>query len=216
MDNDTVEEAASDVESVYQEPDLKRDVIEPLVDERMRQEVHEVMDVEKMKEEEERKVKKMKEEEERQMMDEAIVKRLEEYGFADTVIPFLPLIMTPMNKNPVNNHWSFDKWDCDEECSFFFTKVKGMTYNTVVHDVKRVITSPLFPEKTPDSLTVVYGGKEYYFNPEAFNPHRNPKVSCSQLRKYIKQVQLQQVMLCIGSIELRLPHLHLFQFCLLS
>ena len=112
--------------------------------------------------------------------EEAVKEQLLSFGFAESVLPFLPLKMTLLGRKPVNNHWVFDKWECDEDCRLYSTMVDGVEYNTTVHDVKRTITSPLCSLKTANSLTVLYGGKEYYIIP--------PGKSCRVLRKQIARV----------------------------
>ena len=109
-----------------------------------------------------------------------VKEQLLSFGFAESVLPFLPLKMTLSGRKPVNNHWVFDKWECDEDCRCYSTMVDGVEYNTTVHDVKRTITSPLCSLKTANSLTVLYGGKEYYIIP--------PGKSCRVLRKQIARV----------------------------
>ena len=112
--------------------------------------------------------------------EETAKEQLLSFGFAESVLPFLPLKMTLLGRKPVSNHWVFEKWQCDEDCRLYSTMVDGVEYNTTVHDVKRTITSPLRSSKTADSLTVVYGGKEYYIIP--------PGNSCRVLRKQIAKV----------------------------
>lgn len=112
--------------------------------------------------------------------EEAAKEQLLSFGFAESVLPFLPLKMTLSGRKPVNNHWVFEKWQCDEDCRLYSTMVDGVEYNTTVHDVKRTITSPLCSLKTANSLTVLYGGKEYYIIP--------PGKSCRVLRKQIANV----------------------------
>lgn len=112
--------------------------------------------------------------------EETAKEQLLSFGFAESVLPFLPLKMTLLGRKPVSNHWVFEKWQCDEDCRLYSTMVDGMEYNTTVHDVKRTVTSPLCSSKTADSLTVVYGGKEYYIIP--------PGNSCRVLRKQIAKV----------------------------
>ena len=112
--------------------------------------------------------------------EEAVKEQLLSFGFTESVLPFLPLNMTLLVRKPVNNHWVFEKWECDEDCRLYSTMVDGVEYNTTVHDVKRTITSPLCSLKTANSLTVLYGGKEYYIIP--------PGKSCRVLRKQIAKV----------------------------
>ena len=114
--------------------------------------------------------------------EEAAKEQLLSFGFAESVLPFLPLKMTLLGRKPVSNHWVFEKWQCDEDCRLYSTMVDGVEYNTTVHDVKRTITSPLCSAKTANCLTVLYGGKEYYFNPGI--------VSCGELCCQILQVSL--------------------------
>ena len=114
--------------------------------------------------------------------EEAAKEQLLSFGFTESVLPFLPLKMTLSRRKPVNNHWVFEKWQCDEDCRCYSTMVDGVEYNTTVHDVKRTITSPLCSAKTANCLTVLYGGKEYYFNPGI--------VSCGELCCQILQVSL--------------------------
>ena len=140
-----MEEALSDVESVYQEVAVS---------------------------EETGRVKEVKEEEAPQ--------RLVIREFADSVLPFLPLNMTLLEKEQVNNHWVFNLWECDENCRYYSTVVDSVEYNTTVYDVKRTITSPLYSTKTADSLTVLYGGKEYYIIPQG--------KTCTVLRRQIIKV----------------------------
>lgn len=109
-----------------------------------------------------------------------VKEQLLSFGFTESVLPFLPLKMTLSRRKPVNNHWVFEKWECDEDCRCYSTMVDGVEYNTTVHDVKRTITSPLCSLKTANSLTVLYGGKEYYIIP--------PGKSCRVLRKQIARV----------------------------
>ena len=112
--------------------------------------------------------------------EETAKEQLLSFGFAESVLPFLPLKMTLLGRKPVSNHWVFEKWQCDEDCRLYSTMVDGVEYNTTVHDVKRTITSPLCSLKTANSLTVLYGGKEYYIIP--------PGKSCRVLRKQIAKV----------------------------
>lgn len=112
--------------------------------------------------------------------EEAVKEQLLSFGFTESVLPFLPLKMTLLERKPVNNHWVFEKWECDEDCRLYSTMVDGVEYNTTVHDVKRTVTSPLCSLKTTNCLTVVYGGKEYYIIP--------PGNSCRVLRKQIAKV----------------------------
>ena len=112
--------------------------------------------------------------------EEAVKEQLLSFGFTESVLPFLPLNMTLLVRKPVNNHWVFEKWECDEDCRLYSTMVDGVEYNTTVHDVKRTITSPLCSAKTANCLTVVYGGKEYYIIPQGN--------SCRVLRKQIAKV----------------------------
>ena len=109
-----------------------------------------------------------------------VKEQLLSFGFTESVLPFLPLKMTLSGRKPVNNHWVFDKWECDEDCRCYSTMVDGVEYNTTVHDVKRTITSPLCSAKTANCLTVLYGGKEYYILPQGN--------SCRVLRKQIARV----------------------------
>lgn len=174
-----MEEALSDVESVYQDAAVSeetgrvKEVSE--VNEEKKEEVSEVKEeVSEMKEEKE--VSEVKEEKK----EEEVPQRLVIREFADSVLPFLPLNMTLLEKEQGNKHWVFDKWECDENCRYYSTVAAGVEYNTAVYDVKRTITSPLCSAKTANSLTVLYGGKEYYIIP--------PGKSCRVLRKQIANV----------------------------
>lgn len=118
----------------------------------------------------------------KEVKEEEAPQRLVIREFADSVLPFLPLNMTLLEKEQVNKHWVFDKWECDENCRYYSTVAAGVEYNTAVYDVKRTITSPLCSAKTANCLTVLYGGKEYYFNPGI--------VSCGELCCQILQVSL--------------------------
>lgn len=122
------------------------------------------------------------EREEEVITEEAAKEQLLSFGFTESVLPFLPLKMTLSRRKPANNHWVFEKWECDEDCRCYSTMVDGVEYNTTVHDVKRTITSPLCSAKTANCLTVLHGGKEYYFNPGI--------VSCGELCCQILQVSL--------------------------
>ena len=161
-----MEEALSDVESVYQEVAVS-------------EETGRVKEVKEEKKEEEVKEEKKEVKEEVRKEEEA-PQRLVIREFDDSILPFLPLNMTLLEKEQVNKHWMFDKWECDENCRCYSTVAAGVEYNTTVHDVKRTITSPLCSSKTADSLTVLYGGKEYYIIP--------PGKSCRVLRKQIAKV----------------------------
>ena len=174
-----MEEALSDVESVYQEVAVSeetgrvKEVSE--VNEEKKEEVSEVKEeVSEMKEEKE--VSEVKEEKK----EEEVPQRLVIREFADSVLPFLPLNMTLLEKEQGNKHWVFDKWECDENCRCYSTVAAGVEYNTAVYDVKRTITSPLYSTKTADSLTVLYGGKEYYIIPQG--------KTCTVLRRQIIKV----------------------------
>ena len=112
--------------------------------------------------------------------EEAAKEQLLSFGFTESVLPFLPLNMTLLEKEQVNYHWVFEKWECDENCRCYSTVAAGVEYNTTVYDVKRTITSPLYSTKTADSLTVLYGGKEYYIIPQG--------KTCTVLRRQIIKV----------------------------
>ena len=160
-----MEEALSDVESVYQEVAVSEETGRV-------KEVSEVKEEKEGKEEAEKEKKEVKEEEAPQ--------RLVIREFADSVLPFLPLNMTLLEKEQVNNHWVFNLWECDENCRCYSTVVDSVEYNTTVYDVKRTITSPLYSTKTANCLTVLYGGKEYYIVPQ--------NNRCTTLRKQIIKV----------------------------
>ena len=153
------------MESVYQEVAVS-------------EETGRVKEVKEVKEEAEKEEKKEVKEEVKK--EEEAPQKLVIREFDDSILPFLPLKMTLLGRKPVSNHWVFEKWQCDEDCRLYSTMVDGVEYNTTVHDVKRTITSPLRSSKTADSLTVVYGGKEYYIIP--------PGNSCRVLRKQIAKV----------------------------
>ena len=144
----------------------------------MSEETGRVKEVKEVKEEAEKEEKKEVKEEVKK--EEEAPQKLVIREFDDSILPFLPLNMTLLEKEQVNNHWVFDKWECDENCRCYSTVAAGVEYNTTVYDVKRTITSPLRSSKTADSLTVVYGGKEYYIIP--------PGNSCRVLRKQIAKV----------------------------
>ena len=112
--------------------------------------------------------------------EEAAKEQLLSFGFTESVLPFLPLNMTLLEKEQVNYHWVFNLWECDENCRCYSTVAAGVEYNTTVYDVKRTITSPLYSTKTANSLTVLYGGKEYYIVPQGN--------TCTVLRKQIIKV----------------------------
>ena len=160
-----MEEALSDVESVYQEVAVSEETGGV-------KEVSEVNEEKEVKEEAEKEKKEVKEEDAPQ--------RLVIREFDDSVLPFLPLNMTLLEKEQVNKHWVFDKWECDENCRCYSTVAAGVEYNTTVYDVKRTITSPLCSTKTTNSLTVLYGGKEYYIIPQG--------KTCTVLRRQIIKV----------------------------
>ena len=160
-----MEEALSDVESVYQEVAVS-------------EETGRVKEVKEVKEEAEKEEKKEVKEEVKK--EEEAPQKLVIREFDDSILPFLPLNMTLLEKEQVNNHWVFDKWECDENCRCYSTVAAGVEYNTTVYDVKRTITSPLYSTKTANSLTVLYGGKEYYIVPQ--------NNRCTTLRKQIIRV----------------------------
>lgn len=160
-----MEEALSDVESVYQEVAVS-------------EETGRVKEVSEVKEEKE--VKEEAEKEKKEVKEEEAPQRLLIREFADSVLPFLPLNMTLLEKEQVNNHWVFNLWECDENCRYYSTVVDSVEYNTTVYDVKRTITSPLYSTKTANCLTVLYGGKEYYIVPQ--------NNRCTTLRKQIIRV----------------------------
>ena len=166
-----MEEALSDVESVYQEVAVSEET------ERVK-EVKEEKEEKEVKEDAEKEEKKEVKEEVRK--EEEAPQRLVIREFDDSILPFLPLNMTLLEKEQVNNHWVFDKWECDENCRCYSTVAAGVEYNTTVYDVKRTITSPLYSTKTANSLTVLYGGKEYYIVPQ--------NNRCTTLRKQIIRV----------------------------
>ena len=112
--------------------------------------------------------------------EEAVKEQLLSFGFTESVLPFLPLNMTLLEKEQVNYHWVFNTWECDENCRYYSTVADGVEYNTTVHDVKRTVTSPLCSLKTTNCLTVLYGGKEYYIVPQ--------NNRCTTLRKQIIRV----------------------------
>ena len=116
----------------------------------------------------------------KEVKEEEAPQRLVIREFADSVLPFLPLNMTLLEKEQVNNHWVFNLWECDENCRYYSTVVDSVEYNTTVYDVKRTITSPLYSTKTANCLTVLYGGKEYYIVPQ--------NNRCTTLRKQIIRV----------------------------
>ena len=157
-----MEEALSDVESVYQEVAVS-------------EETGRVKEVSEMKEEVSEETGRVKE-----VSEEEAPQRLVIREFDDSVLPFLPLNMTLLEKEQVNKHWVFDKWECDENCRCYSTVAAGVEYNTTVYDVKRTVTSPLYSAKTADSLTVLYGGKEYYIIPQG--------KTCTVLRKQVIKV----------------------------
>ena len=144
----------------------------------MSEETGRVKEVSEVKEEKE--VKEEAEKEKKEVKEEEAPQRLLIREFADSVLPFLPLNMTLLEKEQVNKHWVFDKWECDENCRYYSTVAAGVEYNTAVYDVKRTITSPLYSTKTADSLTVLYGGKEYYIIPQG--------KTCTVLRRQIIKV----------------------------
>ena len=112
--------------------------------------------------------------------EEAVKEQLLSFGFTESVLPFLPLNMTLLEKEQVNYHWVFNTWECDENCRYYSTVADGVEYNTTVYDVKRTVTSPLCSLKTTNCLTVLYGGKEYYIVPQ--------NNRCTTLRKQIIRV----------------------------
>lgn len=144
----------------------------------MSEETGGVKEVSEVKEEKE--VKEEAEKEKKEVKEEEAPQRLVIREFADSVLPFLPLNMTLLEKEQVNNHWVFNLWECDENCRYYSTVVDSVEYNTTVYDVKRTITSPLYSTKTADSLTVLYGGKEYYIIPQG--------KTCTVLRRQIIKV----------------------------
>ena len=153
------------MESVYQEVAVS-------------EETGRVKEVKEVKEEAEKEEKKEVKEEVKK--EEEAPQKLVIREFDDSILPFLPLNMTLLEKEQVNNHWVFDKWECDENCRCYSTVAAGVEYNTTVYDVKRTITSPLYSTKTANSLTVLYGGKEYYIVPQ--------NNRCTTLRKQIIRV----------------------------
>ena len=153
------------MESVYQEVAVS-------------EETGRVKEVSEVKEEKE--VKEEAEKEKKEVKEEEAPQRLVIREFADSVLPFLPLNMTLLEKEQVNNHWVFNLWECDENCRCYSTVAAGVEYNTAVYDVKRTITSPLYSTKTANCLTVVYGGKEYYIIPLS--------KTCTTLRKQVIKV----------------------------
>ena len=116
----------------------------------------------------------------KEVSEEEAPQRLVIREFADSVLPFLPLNMTLLEKEQVNYHWVFNTWECDENCRYYSTVADGVEYNTTVYDVKRTVTSPLYSTKTANCLTVVYGGKEYYIIPLS--------KTCTTLRKQVIKV----------------------------
>lgn len=144
----------------------------------MSEETGRVKEVKEVKEEAEKEEKKEVKEEVKK--EEEAPQKLVIREFDDSILPFLPLNMTLLEKEQVNNHWVFDKWECDENCRCYSTVAAGVEYNTTVYDVKRTITSPLYSTKTANSLTVLYGGKEYYIVPQ--------NNRCTTLRKQIIRV----------------------------
>ena len=144
----------------------------------MSEETGRVKEVSEVKEEKE--VKEEAEKEKKEVKEEEAPQRLLIREFADSVLPFLPLNMTLLEKEQVNNHWVFNLWECDENCRYYSTVVDSVEYNTTVYDVKRTITSPLYSTKTANCLTVLYGGKEYYIVPQ--------NNRCTTLRKQIIRV----------------------------
>ena len=144
----------------------------------MSEETGRVKEVKEVKEEAEKEEKKEVKEEVKK--EEEAPQKLVIREFDDSILPFLPLNMTLLEKEQVNNHWVFDKWECDENCRCYSTVAAGVEYNTTVYDVKRTVTSPLYSTKTANCLTVVYGGKEYYIIPQG--------KTCTVLRKQVIKV----------------------------
>ena len=141
----------------------------------MSEETGRVKEVSEVKEEVSEETGRVKE-----VSEEEAPQRLVIREFADSVLPFLPLNMTLLEKEQVNNHWVFNTWECDENCRYYSTVADGAEYNTTVYDVKRTVTSPLYSTKTANCLTVVYGGKEYYIIPLS--------KTCTTLRKQVIKV----------------------------